>query len=279
MSACVFVEFTQTVTVYGRWVGLSRPLACNIHSPQQLLALGLTQNRSTQHASTSSSRYTARRRFHQVPDNSVGRRMAVRRSLQLLLVAGVCLLLNVCSIELRAYVYRNQPGTLAADAVASAEPPLPLSQPPPFPPPPAPLFHANAVVHEQGALGRRTRFPPPSGSPPLLFMMRTNDAEQCAAVGGVHQNGRSCKLPCIPEMTSPPLEASTVSVQPPRWQEAAGEPSTNFTGGLSVAARTHQLQACGAPDAAPLACGFVAPSVWSRPRALAYPTAHKHMTV
>ena len=91
----------------------------------------------------------------------------------------------------------------------------------------------------------------------LLFMMRDADAQHCADAGGIHYQGRSCKLPCMSEQEIPwPLD--TGASLPPRWLDA---PLSNFTGELSVRMRTQQLRACGDQTSAAFRCGFLAPSV------------------
>ena len=95
----------------------------------------------------------------------------------------------------------------------------------------------------------------------LLFMMRTTDPAACAHVGGVHTNGRSCKLPCMADAPAPPpamalpIEDADARREDARenarglssgWDEVARTrpASTSFAGNLSSEERLAQLRSC-----------------------------------
>jgi hypothetical protein len=126
---------------------------------------------------------------------------------------------------------------------------------------------------------------PAPNSPPLLFMLKTQSAEQCASLRGEHVNGRSCKRKCTAD--EPRSAHATLSRRernkPPRWIEApratpdaAGGAHIGWAGNQTADERRAALSQCGAettPSTAPapanaglLHCGFQAQSAFDAAR-------------
>lgn len=191
------------------------------------------------------------------------------------------LLLGAVLLLVRAYVYLPvaAPRNSVLTPSMSPKPSRPVNRsvfaPPPNPdyvsPPPPPLKRPRMAP---AAATRRFDKPPRSAPAPrdttaqLLFMMKTVDSNVCAGVGGTHQNGRSCKLPCRAEEPLPlDPDATSILGNPNRTRLLWAADAGNFTGSWTAAVRSSQLATCGDP-AQPTMCGFAAPSGFDAVRRL-----------
>ena len=193
---------------------------------------------------------------------------AMGRCLPTAIAVGIMLLI------VRAYLFRPSAGRIGAQPGHTFP-----AAPQPSTPQPSSISRVVADTRRRsfsrGTMSRARPLPAARKSArgddeELVFMMRTADAHLCASVGGVHQNGRSCKLPCNrrgeeqASVARPEVLGAPTSPQPARaqlrWRDDAG----NFTGGWSRAVRASQLHSCDSTR--PMLCGFAAPSAFDAAR-------------
>ena len=209
----------------------------------------------------------------------------MRRPIQLVFLCALGLLVRI-------YLYHPANASLESSAVRSRSwPPelgLELLPPPPSPlplPPPTSIGNQHdSTPHAKSDVGpiakkriithRSDKEPStPSVEPLLLYMLKTPSADECVSLGGQHINGRSCKRPCMPEETSstPAFDSSGARfTRLPEWREpahqAAGLADVGFAGAQTSDERRVALSRCGAADATPAKCGFMAPSAFDAAR-------------